>query len=362
MFPTFKAGLLATTLAAVALVPAAGIVTLTSVSSAYAKTGGNGNGVERGNGKGSERSGERGNGNGGRGSEARGADREVRGGGRPEWAGSRGNGGGGRSDTARRGQDPLTTFIRGLTGQEKREAREEREQIRAARLAPTRFAPEASIAPGKRPARYSAMHPSDIGNMNGALNANINAVLAHIRNGNSNGPVGSLAALAVADTALAHARTTINEAALAEALGDYPTVQAYYDAGVQDPAIDAALLALGVTPGEPFEFIPPTEDEVLAAEGSLVDLEAARTDAESAILALWNKNGDTDPDVVSPEEGALLDDLRDRLVGYETEIEDAMTEAEVRTASDDDGEDDEASCAGIEGCEGDADEELASAD
>ena len=337
MIATFKAGLVATALSAVALVPAAGIVTVASVDAAYAKNGGNGNGG----------GGERGNGNGGRGSEARGADRESRGGGRPEWAGSRGNGGSGRSDSARGGSDPISNFIRGMTGQEKREARE---QTRAARHAPTEYAPEASIRPGKRPARHSDMHPSELGNMNGALNANINAVLAHVRNGNVNGPVGSLAALAVADAALADARTTINEAALVEALGDYPSVQAYYDSGAQDPAIDAALLALGVTPGEPYEFTRPSEGDLLAAEEALADLETAQADAESAILSLWNKNGDTDADAISPEEEALLQDLRDRLLGHDTEVRDAMTEAEARALSDTAEQDEEASCEGVEAC------------
>jgi hypothetical protein len=44
MIATFKAGLVATALSAVALVPAAGIVTVASVDAAYAKNGGNGNG------------------------------------------------------------------------------------------------------------------------------------------------------------------------------------------------------------------------------------------------------------------------------------------------------------------------------
>jgi hypothetical protein len=33
------------------------------------------------------------------------------------------------------------------------------------------------------------------------MNANINAVLAHVRNGNYHGPIGGLAALAVAEAA-----------------------------------------------------------------------------------------------------------------------------------------------------------------
>jgi len=38
-----------------------------------------------------------------------------------------------------------------------------------------------------------------LGNINGALNANINAVLARILKCNTNGPVGAVAALVAAD-------------------------------------------------------------------------------------------------------------------------------------------------------------------
>ena len=43
------------------------------------------------------------------------------------------------------------------------------------------------------------MHPSNLGKMNGPLNANVNALIAHVKNGNTNGPIGGMAALAVAD-------------------------------------------------------------------------------------------------------------------------------------------------------------------
>jgi hypothetical protein len=347
MTPMFKAGLLATTMAAVGLVPAAGFVTLVSVDAAYAKGGGNGNGSGDGNG------------NGGQGSEARGGQKEAHGGGRPDWAGSRGNGGngngGGRSESARGESRAISNFIRGLTGEDKRAAREQaRADARAARRAPTDYAPVASIQPGKRPARNpESMHPSQLGNMNGALNANINAVLAHIRNGNTNGPVGGLAALAVADAELAGAERVLEKAALAEALAGspYKTV-AEYNAAVmagasRDTAIDEALAALDVLPGEPYALKPPSDAVVMAAEVDLAGLEAAQADAEASILSLWNKNTDATPET----EDALLTDLRNRLDGHDAAIEQAITEAAARAVPEIDSENEAYLCAETDGCE-----------
>ena len=141
------------------------------------------------------------------------------------------------------------------------------------------------------------------------------------------------------------------DAALADALGGaYPSVDEYlaakdafesyegdlatwteqkalYDAAIADlgidPAVDpvpedVALLNPGDAPSA-VEFEPiagldslletppdgeaPTEDEIAAAE--------AVTDAEAAVLALWNKNPDAS-DEMTEEETALLDSLRAR--------------------------------------------------
>ncbi len=362
MIRTLRAALMATTFAAMAIVPAAGIVTLASVDAAHAK-GGNGNA----GGGGGDR------GNGGRSSEARGGQGDMaRGGGRPDWAGSggtereRGN----STAAARGGSDPVSNFIRGLTGQEKREARADARPAApsgasANRRAPTEFAPQSSIAPGKRPSRSSDMHPSELGNMNGALNANINAVLAHIRNGNVNGPVGGLAALAVADAAFAGPDRVVKQETLAALLDEngYVSVQDYLDAlngeppAEEIPELEDAIAALGddvnITDG--WSTWRPTADEVATAKDALPSLTEARLAAEAGMLSLWNKNADTDPATLSPEETALLGDLRNRLSGHETEIEQAIRESQPA------GED-EALCEGLEGCEADDEERVAAAD
>ena len=358
MTATFKAALLATAMTATALLTAAGIVTLATADAAFAKGGGNGNGGNGGGGNG-------GRGNGGQGAETRGGQKDANGGGRPDWAGSRGNGGksGGRSESARGGSDPISNFIRGLTGEEKREARgQARTSAREVRRAPTEHAPQASIAPVKRPARNSEMHPSALGNMNGAMNANINAVLAHIRNGNTNGPVGGFAALAIADAAYADADAdrVLKEETLARLLEEngYDSVKAYQEAVSGDnpaaaeiPALDAAIAELGDDvniDGSLEEWRPDPDAVSLSADAA-----AAKLAAEENLLASWNKNGDPDPEVVTDAERTLLDDLRLRLDGHEDEIGQAIQEAEARAASDlpEDDEEADASCDGTEGCD-----------
>jgi hypothetical protein len=210
------------------------------------------------------------------------------------------------------------------------------------------------------------MHPSQLGNMNGALNANINAVLAHIRNGNTNGPVGGLAALAVADAALADVERVLAEDDLADALAGspYETVEEYNAAvaagAPRDLAIDEALTTLGVMPGEPYAFEPPSDPDVLAAEDVRVGLVAAQAEAEGAILSLWNKSAEAAPGA----EDALLTDLRNRLDGHDAAIERAMAEAEARAVPDVEDEDEATLCAEAEGCEAPetAGEELVAAD
>lgn len=203
----------------------------------------------------------------------------------------------------------------------------------------------------------------DLGNMNGAMNANINAVLAHIRNGNYNGPVGAVAGLAAAD---AQAGDLDNADVLARAeaweswrgtavnlLGaDYPTVldayvvdraeyDAYqtalgtwntaneaYQAALADPAVppeDAEALNPGPAPME-VVFQPDDGIEALLAGQPVVteptpeelDLVNAVSDAEAAVLALWNKNPN-DVDGMSAEEQALLDQLRARFSASDPE-------------------------------------------
>lgn len=196
----------------------------------------------------------------------------------------------------------------------------------------------------------------DLGNMNGAMNANINAVLAHVRNANYNGPVGAVAGLMAAD---AKAGDLVGSdildradaweayrAALVEGLGsDYQAAldgyvadraafdqyqidlaawteaDAAYQAALADPTLTAeeiAALDPGLAPEEVVFQTDPVIEALLAQEPEVEEpsaddlaLVAAVSDAEAAVLALWNKNP-ADADGMSDEEAALLSALRAR--------------------------------------------------
>ncbi|AWB50067.1 hypothetical protein HYN69_17540 [Gemmobacter aquarius] len=180
-----------------------------------------------------------------------------------------------------------------------------------------------------------------LGNMNGALHASPKAILAHIRNGNTNGPVGRTAAYVVASAnaegidAKALAQQQADYAAwqdgIAAALetSGYADLAAYraakytntalaaqyvidktaYDQGVADGTIDPTVVA---APEPVPAFVTVAELEVPAPpQPSQEDIDAlaALSDAETAILSKWNKNPDADPATISAEEQALLDSL-----------------------------------------------------
>lgn len=187
------------------------------------------------------------------------------------------------------------------------------------------------------------LHPSQIGSMNGALHANINAVAAHIRNGNTNGPVGALAALAVARTNATGAQAVIDAAGayaileqdLADAVSgsEYPSLDAYLaakqaagDAFETDGSIESALAALAAAPP------PPTDPEMVAAQTAL----AAETTAEEGIFAAWNKSDEA----TIEEQQALLTALRDRIDAESEAISDAIEAAGVSSEPDVAGETD----------------------
>lgn len=163
--------------------------------------------------------------------------------------------------------------------------------------------------------------PNELGKMNGALHANINAVLAHIRNGQTtNGPVGLLAGLALADAAAAEAAAAAAETTELEA---------------EFKALDDAIAANGYntladyTPGTVTEIddlikglegkTRPTAEELAAAEAAEAEAKQGVTDAETAIGDAWNKDGDLD---------TLLGQLRERLAADQEAIDAAIAESQ----------------------------------
>lgn len=239
----------------------------------------------------------------------------------------------------------------------------------------------------------ATFHPSELGNMNGALNANVNAVLAHIRNGNGNGPVGHIAVLAAASASADGAQDVLDRAALFDAIqsSEYDSLEEYYQAlegvpgnpvdsdieGADDKdlaAIDAGfasyddyLSQLAVPPAEPDEDIDqalsklgvdviergdaPADLALDSSDPLVIDAQnnlASEKEAEDGILAYWNKNpgGDVDPETGRTEaESQLLTELRERF----TEEEKTAIQETVLAVSTDSDE-------GVDGC--DADEEL----
>lgn len=310
MLSKLKGPLTAAMVSSLALVPAAAIAFMATAEIAIAKSDNAG-----GNGKG------------------HGGQKSVSG----SSARSSSSGGGGKS----RGHGALDKLFGKITGQ--------------------------ATASAKKTQTEGEMHPSQLGKMNGALNANVNALIAHVKNGNTNGPIGGMAALAVAGYAADGAAEIIARyedfAALDQLLIDNgyvdadgsPDLQAYLDAleGVAgngiNPTIEDAIAGVGTltleeallfdnngvqdfatleeyeawrdgTAGaDPIEGADtlitdlegqerPTEEEVDFAEDRIED----RTSAEDYMLSIWNK-GDGDDSVRSESEEELLTLLYDRI-------------------------------------------------
>ena len=348
MNSSLKATLAAVLLSSIAVVPAATISVLVSADSAYAKS-------ENAGGKGKGSSG------------TRGKSGEMKGG---KSKASKSKGGSGKSLSSTRAGKRIDGMLRKLTGQEKRKQR---------------------VAKVRTP-KTDLMHPSNLGNMNGAMNANINAVLAHIKNGNTNGPVGHLAALAVAnvnaegDQAIIDLRDAFDTLYSELDGSPYGSVAEYYEARQGVPGIDPiieideaedqdqeaidrgftsyqdyldqvagtpgvepigslddAIRDLGGNPGDDMMYTDITETEpdpedVAQAEADV----AAQGEAEENILSFWNKNtGDEDA------EAELLEKLNERLAAEDAAIRDAMGVED---------EEEETACEG-ETCEEPLDEE-----
>ncbi len=154
------------------------------------------------------------------------------------------------------------------------------------------------------------LHASNLGKLNGAIHSSPNAKLAHIRNGNFNGPVGMAAALALADysyaadqEAYAAAAQTLELAAAFDLIENAPTpeeiaaAQELVDNGIDDGQADLdaqALLdypdltdALALTDGI---TTPPTDEEIAAAQAMIDEGEPSRDDvtaAEAKLLAAY---------------------------------------------------------------------------
>ena len=306
MKKTLKAGFLTICMTALATAPIVTITTLATADAAYAK-GGNGNGNAGGKGAGRDKA----------------AEMKLKGKGK-------GHGKGGKGSAKRGGPKTLGEFFSSLTGQDKKPARTTRTQSSKKTI------PATTEAPAKRGAKLVAgLHPSQLGNMNAAYNANMNAILAHIRNGNRNGPIGAMAGLAVAtsmsDVSAEEARANRElaeayDAAAAllagtefEGLTSEETVLNYLAAGDQNlPEVNAAIDDIALNKGGD-GLQPYPSDEDLASGSDVVE-------AEDYVVHVWNKS-----DAANEEDtAALLVALTDRFAEHGTAIDEAIAEAAER--------------------------------
>lgn len=198
-------------------------------------------------------------------------------------------------------------------------------------------AKQAVVDPAVTTVATDPLSPAELGKMNGAMHASINAVLAHIRNGQTtNGPVGLLAGIAAADTladmtdealadleAQAEAHTALefglNDSGFVT-LDDYLAAK---EAGTVTPEVEAAIEGLiadagGLNEdGTALAEDAPTADELAAAEEAADAADEGVVAAEDAFVDAWNKEGDAD---------ALLDMAHAKLDPYAEEIAAAVAE------------------------------------
>ncbi|ANT63422.1 hypothetical protein AYJ57_23355 (plasmid) [Salipiger sp. CCB-MM3] len=284
MFGIFKVGVSALVLSTCVVAP---VATLATVGAAHAKNNGNGKGGEKGNsGKGKANGHSKAKSNGG---------------------GNKGGNSNGRQTSANLGKAIRDDFrslsqslrksalgdLLGVTGSRgaQRTATVQRQAPKAQRvsLSPTRSAPERSMRPPlQRTALretpelaedYDALHPRNLGKLNGALNSSPQAKAAHIANGTyatGSGPVSLAAALAVADHNLIEAANALETYDAAERTLDLADAFALVENRPTEAERAVALATL--------EDPEATEAEKLAAQDVLDYPDTTAAEAEIAGL------------------------------------------------------------------------------
>lgn len=302
------------TVMAVSAFVATPLVTVVGTDGAYAK---NGNGNGGGNGGGQGNGGGNGGGNkGGKGDSAKGGGHKggksdvARAGGSSKGASSKSRGGKGFK---LRDIFKAQKTTSGKTRVVKRKVAKAPAKARTTRVVKAPVAPvQAHTAPKARPERKvkSTLHPSNLGKLNGAINSSPKAKLAHIANGNFNGPVGLSAALALAEyeyglerEAFDDAERTLELAAAFDLIENAPTeeeleaARELIDNGVDDgqadldaqAALDYPDLTDAIALTEGVEEAP-TDEEIAEAEALVEDGVPSRdgvTTAEEELLAAY---------------------------------------------------------------------------
>lgn len=150
-------------------------------------------------------------------------------------------------------------------------------------------------------AKDDLMHPSNLGKMNGPLHANINAVLAHIKNGNTNGPIGGFAAMAVAGVNAEGAQEVL------DLKQDFADLQAAIDASPYDTLEDYLAARQGVEPIEPIQAIEDALTDLGDAEADLASaLEDAGYIGENALQDYEDAIAGGDPTLMAVEDAKSI--------------------------------------------------------
>ncbi|QJF52212.1 hypothetical protein [Roseobacter ponti] len=178
-------------------------------------------------------------------------------------------------------------------------------------------------------------HPSNLGKMNGAINSSPNAKLAHIRNGNFNGPVGVAAAYAVADAqyadaaeAYADAEARISELTpVSEAFGYIET----YNQAVADLE-DGTLTPDDEGYEDAVDLVNDTE-ALQNAEDTIADAREQAEDPDSVTAENVQAALDEASDVEEPDRMAL-DDAETNLLGLYKGDEESLDDVQKKALID----------------------------
>lgn len=360
MLKYLRIGVSALALSAFVVAP---IMTVATADYAYAKNGnGNGNGGGKGNGGGNGNGGDKGGngksadkGNSGKGHDKASKTRNASKGNKAK--GNKGKNGKGFAKSVKNDFKSLKRNVQkhGIAGLFKQE---QKRTTRAVSAKPTKNAPAASTRPAHRAAfkDKGALHPSNLGKLNGAINSSPRAKEAHIANGQyakGTGPVSLAASLAVADYTYAKALDTYNaDIAMAqetlELAASLEAANAIVDAGGPSPTeVEAAEAVLESTTATPEEKVAAQQvvDDAKAVEDAQTFIDEnpapAREEIDEAIETVESEPP-SDEDVAAAEDALLAHYKGDLPVSEDTELRLSPKEQEVVDAVRDSNPTDEA--------------------
>lgn len=175
-------------------------------------------------------------------------------------------------------------------------------------------------------------HPSNLGKMNGAKNSSAQSKLAHIKNGNFNGPVGIAAAYALANYDYENAFADYVEAQLLIHELE-PLAEAYdYAAGYDDAVEELARLdAEGADPSSDYYLMVAAAADADTNQNALNTIEEAETAAIEAGTTVSEEIVDAlllEASVVEEPDPIDLEEAEDNLFALYKGDEESLTDIE----------------------------------